>query len=144
MFKSLFIVLSLLLFAFGVKAQTPAADYFAGKWSVLVKGTPSGDAKMIFILEKNNDSFSGVVLDPTGVEISKISSIEQKENEITVYFNAQSYEVNLVLTKEDDDHVTGSLMGMFDAVGERINNRTTSEKMSLAVLSDLSFFTISK
>jgi hypothetical protein len=28
--------------------------------------------------------------------------------------------VNLAMTKKDDDHITGSLMGMFDAEGERV------------------------
>jgi hypothetical protein len=116
----LFAVLFFLVLSVNVKAQTPTADYFSGKWSVLVKGTPNGDAKMIFVLEKNNDSLSGVVQDTTGVEISKISSIEQAENEITVYFTAQGYDVNVVLTKKDDDHSTGSLMGMFEVEGERV------------------------
>jgi hypothetical protein len=116
----LFAGLFFLLLSVNVKAQTSGADYFAGKWSVLLKGTPNGDAKMVFVLEKKSDSLTGVVLDTTGAEISKISSVEQKENEITIYFNAQGYDVNLVLTKKDDDHVTGSLMGMFDAEGERV------------------------
>jgi hypothetical protein len=103
-----------------LKAQTSTVEYFAGSWSVLLKGTPDGDVKMIFKLAKMNDSLTGVVQDSTGVEISKISKIEQKENEITAYFTAQGYDINLVLTKKDDDHVTGSLMGMFDAEGERI------------------------
>jgi hypothetical protein len=38
----------------------------------------------------------------------------------TVYFNTQGYDVNLELNKKDDDHVTGSLMGMFDADGDRV------------------------
>ena len=75
---------------------------------------------MVFILEQNSDSLSGVVQDTTGMEVSKISSIEQKENEITVYFNAQGYDVNVVLGKKDDDHAAGSLMGMFDTEAERV------------------------
>jgi hypothetical protein len=96
------------------------ADYFKGKWSVLVKGTPNGDSKMIFVLENRNDSISGVVQDTTGLEIAKITSAELKEKEVTLYFTTQGYDVNLLLTKKDDDHTTGSLMSMFDAEGERI------------------------
>ena len=77
----LFAGLFFLLLSINVKAQTSGADYFAGKWSVLVKGTPNGDAKMVFVLDNTSDSLSGVVQDSTGAEISKISSIEQKENE---------------------------------------------------------------
>jgi len=75
---------------------------------------------MVFVIDNASDSLSGVVQDSTGAEVSKISSIEQKENEITVYFNAQGYDVNVVLDKKDDDHATGSLMGMFDVDAERI------------------------
>jgi hypothetical protein len=75
---------------------------------------------MIFKLDKMSDSLSGVVQDSTGKEISKISKIERNDSAITAYFTAEGYDVNIVLTRKDDDHITGSLMGMFDAEGERI------------------------
>ncbi len=119
--NSIFAGLFFLLLSVSAHAQSKAgAEYFAGKWSVLLKGTPGGDAKMIFVLENNNDSIAGIVQDSTGAEISKISSAELKDTEVTLYFNAQGYDVNLLLTKKDDDHATGSLMNMFDAEGERI------------------------
>jgi hypothetical protein len=111
----------LLLLSTNVHAQSKTgADYFKGKWNVLIKGTPNGDAKMIFVLENKNDSIVGVVQDTTGAEISKISNAELNDTSVTVYFNAQGYDVNVVMNKKDDDHVSGSLMGMFDADGERI------------------------
>ena len=120
--KSILTGLVFLLFAVGVKAQTQTgnADYFAGKWSVLLKGLPNGDTKMFFVLEKKDTSMTGVVQDSTGTEVAKIDKVELKENTATVYFSAQGYDVNLAMTKKDDDHVTGSLMGMFDAEGERV------------------------
>lgn len=110
-----------LVISFSVKAQSKTgAEYFAGKWSVLLKGTPNGDAKMIFVLEKKDSTITGVVQDTAGVEISKVNNVELKDAEITLYFNAQGYDVNLLLAKKDDDHTAGSLMGMFEAEGERI------------------------
>ncbi len=90
-----------------------------GKWSVLLKGTPNGDSKMIFELEKKDATIIGVIKDTTGGGISKITSVELKETDITIYFTAHGYDVNLLLAKKDDDYVTGSLMGMFNAEGER-------------------------
>jgi len=119
-FKSILIALFSLFFIVGAKAQTAGADYFAGKWSVLVKGLPNGDAKMFFVLEKKDTTMTGVVQDSTGTEISKIDKVELKDTTATVYFSAQGYDVNLAMTKKDDDHITGSLMGMFDAEGERL------------------------
>ncbi|MDB5279638.1 MAG: hypothetical protein JWR61_4593 [Ferruginibacter sp.] len=107
----------------GANAQAKTgADYFTGTWSVLIKGTPGGDAKMTFVLEKKDATMTGVVKDSTGAETAKISSAELKENQLTVYFTTQGYDVNLVMDKKDEDHVTGSLMGMFDAEGDRIKN----------------------
>lgn len=118
--KTFVAVLCLLAISMEAVAQSKiGADYFDGKWSVLLKGVPGGDTKLIFVLEKKNDSITGVVQDTTGLEISKISKVELKDNEINLYFTAQSYDVNLLMTKKDDDHITGSLMSMFDAEGER-------------------------
>jgi len=75
---------------------------------------------MILVLEKNDTALAGVVQDSTGAEVSKIDKIEVSGDAATVYFNAQGYDVNLVMNKKDDDHTTGSLMGMFDADGERV------------------------
>ncbi len=111
----------LLLLSTKMFAQSKSgADYFKGTWSVLVKGTPNGDARMIFLLENRNDSITGVVQDTAGTEISKISKVELTDTSATVYFTAQGYDVNLVMNKKDGDHVTGSLMAMFDAEGERL------------------------
>ena len=119
-FKAVLIILIVLSITTVVKAQTSTTEYFSGKWSVVLKGTPNGDAKMIFVLEKKVDSLTGVVLDTTGNQISKIDKAELKDTTVTLYFNAQGYDVSLVLNRKDEDHVTGSLLNMFDAEGERI------------------------
>ena len=110
-----------LALSFNVNAQSKTgADYFAGKWNVVIKGTPNGDAKMILVLDKKDTTMTGAIQDTTGAETSKIDKIEINEDKATVYFSAQGYDVNLEMTKKDDDHLTGSMMGMFDAEGERI------------------------
>ena len=119
-FSFFFAGLFMLIFSVGANAQSKTGStYFAGKWSVILKGTPSGDAVMLFVLESKNDSIVGVVQDSTGMEISKITSAELKDDEVTLYFNAQGYDVNLLLKKKDEDNVTGSLMNMFEAEGKR-------------------------
>lgn len=109
------------LLSMGATAQLKTgAEYFAGGWSVLVKGLPQGDTKMVFVLTKKDSSMTGVLQDTTGKEITKITNAELKETQLTVYFTTQGYDVNLVMDKKDEDHTTGSLMGMFDAEGDRI------------------------
>jgi hypothetical protein len=121
-FASVASLLSFILFASSsVQAQSKTgADYFAGKWNVLLKGLPDGDTHMFLVLQKTDTAMTGAVQDSTGKEIAKLTKSELKDTVITVYFTAQGYDVNLILTKKDDDHTTGSLMSMFNAEGERV------------------------
>jgi hypothetical protein len=119
--SKVFIGFCLLLLSVHVNAQSnTGADYFAGKWNVLVKGLPNGDTKMFFVLDKKDTTLTGVVQDSTGLQIAKIDKAEVGATTATVYFVAQGYDVNLLMTKKDEDHITGSLMSMFDAEGERV------------------------
>ena len=111
----------LLLLAVGSNAQSKSgADYFAGKWKVLITGTPYGDLKRIYVLEKKDNTLTGIVQDSTGKEITRCSKVEVKDNEVTLYYQAMGNDVNITLIKKDDDNVTGSVMGAFEAKGERI------------------------
>jgi hypothetical protein len=117
----LFAGIFFLLLSLSANAQTKTgADFFEGKWSVLAKGLPDGDRKMNFVLEKKEATLTGSLLDSTGKEITKLTSVDLKDKTATLYFTSQGYDVNLEMTKKDEDHVTGSLMGMFDAEGDRV------------------------
>ena len=121
--SSFLTLLLLLLLTPASKAQSKrGADYFAGKWSVFIPGTPYGDLKRIYILEKNGNELIGIVQDSTGKEMTKCSKVEVKETEVTLYYSAMGNDVSITLTRKDDDHVTGNVMGMFDAKGERIKH----------------------
>jgi hypothetical protein len=110
-----------LLLSISANAQSKVgADYFAGKWNVLITGTPYGDLKRIYVLEKKDNTLTGVVQDSTGKEITKCSKVELKDNEVTLYYQAMGNDVSITLFKKDDNHVTGKVLDMFDAVGERI------------------------
>ncbi|HMG10261.1 MAG TPA: hypothetical protein VK609_17220, partial [Mucilaginibacter sp.] len=79
-----------------------------------------GDSKMTFVLERKDGKLGGVVQDSTGKETSKITSIVEKDKTITAAFTLQAYDLTMTLDPIDDDHVKGSLMGMFDAKGVRV------------------------
>jgi hypothetical protein len=115
----IFTVVVGLFLSLNVKAQTNP-DYYPGKWNVLVMGTPNGDSKMTFVIERKDGKLTGAVQDSTGKEMTKITSIDEKDKTITAAFTVQSYDVTLTLDPIDDDHVKGSLMGMFDAKGVRV------------------------
>ena len=114
-------VLFSVFITFSANAQSKTgADYFTGKWNVLVKGVPHGDTKIFVVLGKKDSTVTGVIQDSTGLEISKIDNVELKDSTVTVFFKTQGYDVSLVMNKKDDDHVTGSLMAMFEAEGVRV------------------------
>jgi len=105
---------------FGLSTQAQTTDYFPGKWNVIIIGTPNGDAKMTLLLERKDGKLGGVVQDSTGKEMTKITQIDEKDKSITAAFTVQSYDVSLTLELVDNEHVKGTLMGMFDAKGVRV------------------------
>ena len=114
-------LIAFVLIAAKTQAQTAAPNYFLGKWDVLVKGLPQGDTHMLFNLTDSAGNTKGVLVDTTAAHKDiPMTKIEQETDKITLYFTAQGYDVSLTLAKKDDDHATGSLMGMFDAVADRV------------------------
>jgi hypothetical protein len=110
-----------LLLSFGANAQAKTgADYFVGKWNVLVVGTPNGDAKMLVTLEQKDGKLTGNLSNPDQGEPVKFSNVEVKETSVTVYFTSSGYDVYLMLEKKDDNKVEGTMMDMFDAKGDRV------------------------
>ena len=127
----IFTVVAGMFFCLNAKAQTnigtqtnagaqTTADYFAGKWNVIIMGTPNGDSKLTLVFEKKDGKLTGAVRDSTDKEIAKITQIDQKDKSITAAFNVQNYDVTLTLDPVDENNVKGSLLGMFDAKGVRV------------------------
>jgi hypothetical protein len=119
--RSMAIGLFMLFLGLNAIAQPKTgADYFAGKWNTLITGTPYGDLKRIYVLEKSGTSLTGIVQDSTGKEITKCSKVDVQDKEVTLYYHAMGNDVSITLVRKDDDHVTGSALGAFEAKGERI------------------------
>lgn len=116
-------VVMLMAIAAKSNAQTQP-NYYIGKWDVLLKGLPQGDAHILFKLADSVGHLKGVLVDTTAAHKDvPLTKIEQDGDKVTLYFTTQGYDVNLLLAKKDDDHATGSLMGMFDAVGTRVKEK---------------------
>jgi hypothetical protein len=111
----------LLFLHHSVQANVPE-DYFVGKWDVLIKGLPNGDANMVLVLEKGAKSMEGVVYDTRGNKIGNVDSSKLSKDKatLTLYFVFNGYDVNLQLVKVDEDNLKGNLMGMFKAEGSRM------------------------
>ena len=113
----------LVVIAAKVNAQTQT-NYFIGKWDVLVKGLPNGDTHMKFNIADSAGHMKGALLDTTAARKDiPLTKIEPDGDKVTLYFSAQGYDVSLLLTKKDDDHAAGSLMGMFEANAIRLKEK---------------------
>ncbi len=108
-----------------VPVAAPAAataDFFAGKWDLLIVGTPQGDAKMVANFTRVDGKLTGELTDPADPQKEKtpITKIEEEATKITIYFSASGYDLNVPLEKVDDDNLKGQLMNMFETTAKRI------------------------
>ena len=120
---SILFVLMLVSVALNSIAQAPAAtDFFVGRWEIVVVGTPNGDAKFLTDLVRKDGKLTGTLEDPAAASKDPIpiTKIEEGTDKLTLYFTAQGYDVNVDLSKVDDDNLKGSLMNMFDATAKRL------------------------
>ncbi len=120
-------VVFLLAFVVGIALQgfsqtdKPATDFFAGKWEILVVGTPNGDAKFATEITRKDGKLVGELKIAAGDAKETIpATVEEAEGKITIFFTTQGYDVNIELSKVDDDNLKGSLMNMFDAKAVRV------------------------
>jgi hypothetical protein len=121
--KLRFLIAGMFVFLFALATQAQPAtgiEYFKGKWNVTAQG-PNGDVKMVITIDQKDGKPVGTINGTDGKELYKVVSVEVKGNSATVNFiGSQGSEVPFELTKKDDNHVTGSIMSMFDATGERV------------------------
>ncbi|RFZ85051.1 hypothetical protein DYU05_05450 [Mucilaginibacter terrenus] len=110
---------ALLFFAVKSNAQTPAS-YYAGKWDVLVKGTPQGDVHLLFNITEKDGALSGTIQNPETKKDEPVTKAEIKDDKLSVAFTIMTYDLVMNVGKKDDNHVTGTLADMFEAVGERV------------------------
>lgn len=110
----LLLVMALMLCTTVANAQEKVGDFFIGKWTIVVTGTPNGDATMNAEFKRNDD---GQVVGSIGTDT--FTRLEVKENSITAYWTAGGYDVYIFLEKIDDNNCEGTMMDMFDATAKR-------------------------
>ena len=75
---------------------------------------------MVVGFEKNNDTIIGSINDSDGKELYKVTDTTIGDESVTVNFIGSQGTTPLYLKKRDENHLTGDIMGMFSASGERI------------------------
>ncbi|WP_425639067.1 hypothetical protein ACPUEN_05235 [Algoriphagus yeomjeoni] len=126
--KSNKLILSSIIFmlslSFVLAASVSSPEYFEGKWNVLIKGTPEGDATIPIRFETIDGKTTGYFLEEGATEEKKMSSATINGDVINTSFNISGYDVTLFLKKVDADNAKGDLLGMFDAEGTRVKEES--------------------
>lgn len=116
----LFSLIAVLAMSFVFASPLVSPKYFEGKWEVLIKDTPQGNATIPMRFETKDEVTTGYFLEE-GVEVEKkMSSVKITEDVLNAAFNISGYDVTLSLKKVDDETAKGDLMGMFDAIGTKV------------------------
>jgi hypothetical protein len=121
-FIALVFVLTTLFSTSTFASKPDPTDFFAGKWKIMVMGTPNGDVTFATNLIRKDGVLTGQlkIVGDDSVPLIDIAKIEDSSDKVVMYFTIQGYDVNTELTKVDSDNLKGSLMGMFEAKAARV------------------------
>ena len=121
----MFFVLFLGLALNGFSQSAAPKDFFAGKWEILLTGTPNGDVKFLTQLTRKEGKLTGELVNPNDASTGTraITKVEESADKMAIYFmSSQGEEISISLAKVDNDNLKGSLMGMFEAKDKRMKN----------------------
>ncbi len=106
----------------GISQTSAPEDFFAGKWEILVSGTPNGDVTLVTDLVRKDGKLTGDLASPADPSLKfPITKVEESTDKLSIYFDSsQAGEIAIDLTKVDDDNLSGSLMSNFDAKAKRL------------------------
>lgn len=110
------------LVGYGFAQATPPTDFYAGKWEILVTGSPRGDVTFLTNLIRKDGTLTGELVEAEDANAKrKITKVEESANKLVLYFeSSQGGEVAIDLSQVDNDHLKGQLMNMFEANAQRV------------------------
>ena len=117
-FKIAYIFILSFLMVNGSFAQE-STSFFTGKWYLIIKGMPQGDAKSILTITEKDGRFSGKITNPIKPsELVDLLELNISETTITAKFRAFETELPLSLEKVNDE-LRGMLMQRFPTEGSK-------------------------
>jgi hypothetical protein len=94
-------------------------DQFIGTWNLSISDTPQGNINVELSIERVDGKLNAKFSQVGTSQATSISNITEKENEITMYFFAEGYDLYLRLNSTEDDKISGYLIDQFPVKGER-------------------------
>lgn len=122
---SLIIITLFFGIAFNGFSQAPTAviptDFYLGKWTVTILGTPQGDANMDVTFSLKDGKLIGDMQDLEDPSKTKpLTAVEVDPDKVTIFFSAAGYDLSIPFEKVDDDNLKGRMMDMFDCKAKRV------------------------
>jgi hypothetical protein len=120
--KAGFIFFFLCLALSGFAQTTAPADFFAGKWEIVVSGTPNGEVTFVTNLIRKDGKLSGELINPADPSGRRaITKVTEAATKLGIYFEStRGGEIMIDLTKVDEDTLKGLLMDSFESKARRI------------------------
>ena len=84
-----------------------------------MKGTPQGDVVLPAEFKLKDGKVNGTITNPKTMQEVEMTGIEIKGDQLTANFQMEGYDLPLVISKKDDNHANGKVMGMFDTEATR-------------------------
>ncbi|WP_394994101.1 hypothetical protein [Emticicia sp.] len=121
---SIFLIALFFGIAFNSFSQTATAqaDFYVGKWEVIIIGTPNGDSKMITTISRKDGKLVGEMTNPVEptTPTNPLTSVEEVDGKMTIFFSTSGYDLAIPFEKVDNDNLKGKLMDMFDVTAKRV------------------------
>ncbi|TLX73497.1 hypothetical protein E9993_15405 [Labilibacter sediminis] len=118
--KKLGVTLFVLLFGLSMTSfANDNVEKFVGKWSLMVRDLPDGDAEMSLILESKEGKLGGKLVGADGEEFP-IYDVEVEGKELLFMYDARGYNVTMALELIGEGKSEGYMMDMFLVEGEKV------------------------
>lgn len=106
------VIITLLPCKLSAQTNSSGEDFFIGKWDFVVKGLANYDLNLSVEFKRIDGEFKGELSMPAfGVSGMELKGITIVDSTFSVNTDAIGFDMPLILTKKDENTVTGSLMG---------------------------------
>ena len=112
-----------------MSAQTTADEKkYLGNWKMTWLDLPDGNMTVILKITEVDGKLAGVIDEEINAdgkrkpvsEVVKIKNIEVNGVKLSLMYHAQGYDVGIEVELEDEKKFTGTMMGRFETIGEKL------------------------
>jgi hypothetical protein len=118
------ILFSIIFLGMIIKSFSQSTDFYAGKWEIMIYGSPMGDIKFKTELIRKDGKLTGELAyaDEPDKPKRPITKIEENGDNLKIYFeSSQGGDVFFDFKKENENTLKGNISG-YESVAKRIKD----------------------